>query len=181
MLFLFQLFLGQCNIIEILNRKDIIKGLITSSRVVKGDLAKLWESSITFEDVQPSIDIVFQPNILIHLSEISINSSMCNLRRFRIELLNDGDNAQYRIESSSMSVNFEALPSVMLAGIRLTFLQPTNDRQPPSNIHLSIRACVEEIIPPSTTMVSTTATTSTPPTIYTSTTSIGPGLIQIES
>ena len=77
--------------------------------------------------------LYFHSNILIYLSSISIISKNTNLKQFRIELLNNENDVQYKIESSSMMINLESLPAVLLAGIRLTFLQ-TNDHQPPKNI-----------------------------------------------
>lgn len=161
----------KCNRIELMNNSKIIIGITSPSSITQGNLGSIGRNSITFSDTQPSIDIVFRSNILIYLSSISIISSNTNLNRFRIELLNNENDVQYKIESSSTTINLESLPSIILAGIRLTFLQ-TNDSQPPKNIRLSIQACVEEIListpSPTTTPASTTRT-------YPKTTPITPG------
>jgi hypothetical protein len=71
-----------------------------------------------------------------------------------------------------MMINLESLPSVVIAGIRLTFLQ-TSDDQPPKNIILSVQACVKEILiktSPTTTPASITER------IYPKTTPITPGI-----
>jgi len=156
-----------------MNNSNIIIGVTSKSSVTDGNLGNIGRTGITFSDHQPSMDIIFRSNILIYLSSISILSSNTNLNRFRLELLNNENNVQYKIESSTTTINLESLPSVILAGIRLTFLQ-TNDHQPPKNILLSIQACIEEILiqtppPPTTTPVSITSR------IYPQTTPITPG------
>ncbi len=157
-----------CQRLELMNSSNVIIGVTSKSPVTNGNLGNLGRSDqtgVTFSNSQPSIDLVFRSNILIYLSSISIISSTTNLNRFRIELLNNENDIQYRIESSSMTVNLESLPSMALAGIRLTFLQ-TTDNQPPKDIQLSIQACVEEILTqtfPTTTSPSTTTTTGIPP------------------
>jgi hypothetical protein len=152
-----------------MNNSNIIIGLTSNSSLTDGNLGSIGRNSVTFSNIQPSIDIIFRSNILISLSSISIISSNTNLKRFRIELFNCEYDLQYKIESSSMIINFESLPSIILANIRLTFLQ-TNDNQPPKNILLSIQACVQEIlIETSTTPALTTRR------IYPKTTPITPG------
>jgi hypothetical protein len=157
-----------------MNNSNIIIGITSQSPLTHGNLGqigRIQQNGVTFSDLQPSIDIIFRSNILISLSSISIISPNTNLKRFRIELLNNENTIQYKIESSSMIINLESLPSILLAGIRLTFLE-TNDHQPPKNILLSIQACVEEIFiqtPPTTTPALTTKR------IYPKTTPITPG------
>lgn len=149
-----------------MNDNRIIVGVTSSSPVSQGELRYIGRNNsegVTFSDLQPSFDLVFRSNLLIYLSTISIISPTTNVKRFRIELLNNEDEAQYQIESSSLTVNFESLPSVVLAGIRFTFLE-TTDSQPPKNIVVSIRACVEEILietSPETTPATSTLTTTT--------------------
>ena len=143
----------------------VVAGVTSKFPLTKGTLSHIGRNvsdGVTFSDLQPSIDIVFRSNILIYLSTISIISSTTNAKRFQIELLNSEDVAQYQIESSSLTVNFESLPSVVLAGIRITFLE-TTDGQPPKNIILSIEACIEEIL-----IETTPATTTTTPAPITS-------------
>jgi hypothetical protein len=158
-----------------MNNSNIIIGITSQSKLTSGnlgDIGRIKQNGVTFTDLHPSIDIIFRSNILIYLNSISIISSNTNVNRFRIELLNNENNIQYKIESSSMIINFESLPSIILAGIRLTFLQ-TNDNQPPKNILLSIQACVEEILienPPTTTPPVLTTRK-----IYPKTTPITPG------
>jgi hypothetical protein len=150
--------------------KNVILGITSKSKLTHGTLGDIGRG-ITFSDLKPSVDIVFHSNILIYLNSISINSADTNLKQFRIELLNNENDVQYKIESSSMTINLESLPSVVLAGIRLTFLQ-TSDNQPPKNIILSIQACVKEIL------IKTSPTTTPAPTtkrIYGKTTPITPG------
>lgn len=147
-----------CHRLELMNSSNIIIGVTSKSSVVNGNLGNLGRNGVTFSDLQPSIDLIFRSNILIYLNSISIISSTTNLNRFRIELLNNENDIQYKIESSSMTINLESLPSMILAGIRLTFLE-TTDNQPPKDILLSIQACVEEILiqtTPTTTPASTT-------------------------
>ncbi len=157
-----------------MNNSNIILGVTSQSRLTAGNLGEIGQTEqngVTFSDLHPSIDLLFRSNILIYLNSISIISTNTNLNRFRIELLNNENNIQYQIESSSMTVNLESLPAIVLAGIRLTFLQ-TKDKQPPKNILLSIQACVEEILittPPTTTPRLTTQK------VYPKTTPITPG------
>jgi len=161
----------QCNRLELMNSSNIIIGIASQSSLSDGYLGNIGRNTVTFSDLQPSIDIIFRSNILIYLNSISIISSNTNLNRFRIELLNNENTIQYKIESSSMKINLDSLPAIVLAGIRLTFLQ-TNDHQPPKNILLSIQACIEEILiqtPPTTTPALTTTRT------YPPTTPITPG------
>ena len=154
-----------------MNSSNIILGLTSPNRLISGSLAQIKQAGVSFVDAQPSIDIVFHANLLISLNSISMISSASNLKRMRIELLNNENDVQFTIESSSMVVTLESLPSIVLAGVRLTLLQTTDD-QPPRNIVLSIDACVEEIV------VTTPATTTLPSTterVYPSTTPITPG------
>lgn len=164
-------FSGQCDRMELMNDSRIIVGVTSSSQLIEGRLGEIGRTGITFSDFSPSIDIVFRSNILIYLNTISILSSTTNLKRFRVELLNNENFVQYKIESSSMTINLESLPSIVLAGIRLTFLQ-TQDNQPPKDIRLSIDACVKEIF--IQTSRSTTAITTTPATVPPSTTPVTP-------
>ncbi|CAF0896589.1 unnamed protein product [Rotaria sordida] len=150
-----------CNRIELMTNKNIIIGITSQSQLINGNLGEIGQTKfngVTFSNLTSSIDIIFRSNILIYLNSISIISTTTNLKQFRIELLNNENDIQYKIESSSMTVNLESLPSILLAGIRLTFLQ-TNDNQPPKNIILSIQACVEEIL--ITTPVTTAPTLTT--------------------
>ncbi len=164
----------KCHRLELMNSSNIIIGVTSKSTLTNGSLGNLGRSDrngVTFSDIQPSVDLIFRSNILIYLNSISIISSTTNLNRFRIELLNNENYIQYKVESSSMTVNLDSLPSMILAGIRLTFLQ-TTDNQPPKNILLSIQACVEEIL------IQTSPTTTPPSTtrrIYPKTTPITPG------
>lgn len=156
-----------------MNDSRIIIGLTSSSPLVEGDLGKIYHHDVTFADRNATIDIVFEPNLLVYLNEISIESSRTNVKRFRLQLLNNENSVQHTIESSSMRVHLESLPSVIIAGIRLTFLQ-TRDRQPASNIRLSIRGCVEKIFVP-TPLSTTTPQTITTTRSYPRTTPITPG------
>ncbi len=161
----------ECNRLELMNNSNIIIGITSQSSLTHGNLGSIGRNNVTFSDLQPSIDIIFRSNILIYLNSISIISLNTNLNRFRVELLNNENNIQYKIESSSMKINFESLPSIILAGIRLTFLQ-TNDHQPPKNILLSIQACIEEILIQT---LPTTTPALTTNRIYPQTTPITPG------
>lgn len=147
----------------------VIAGVTSNSSISQGKLSQIGRTDtngVTFSDLQPSFDLVFRSNILLYLSTISINSQTTNVKRFRIELLNNENDAQYEIESSSLIVNFESLPAVVLAGIRFTLLE-TTDYQPPKNIALSIQACAEEILiettPEPTTTTPALTTTGVPP------------------
>ncbi|CAM4908393.1 unnamed protein product [Rotaria socialis] len=149
---------------ELMTNKNIIIGITSQSEISYGNLASIGRTTsggITFSDLFPFIDIILRPNLLIYIHSISIISKETNLERFRIELLNNENDIQYKIESSSMTVNLDSLPSVVLAGIRITFLE-TDDNQPPQNITLSIQACVDEILiitPATTTPLPTTRRT----------------------
>ncbi|CAF4035916.1 unnamed protein product [Rotaria sp. Silwood2] len=152
-----------CNRIELMTNKNIIIGITSESQLTQGNLGEIGhtkQNGVTFANMTPSIDIIFRSNILIYLNSISIISTttITNLKRFRIELLNNENDIQYKIESSSMTVNLESLPSVVVAGIRLTFLE-TNDNQPPKNIILSVQACVEKFL--ITTLATTTPSLTT--------------------
>jgi hypothetical protein len=158
-----------------MNNSNIIIGITSQSKLTNGNLGnigQLKENGVTFSDLKPSIDIVFRSNILIYLDYISIISTTSNIKQFRVELLNNENDVQYKIESLSTKINLASLPSMALAGIRLTFLQ-TNDNQPPRDIILSIQACVEEIV------IKKTSTTTPAPTtrrVYGKTTPIAPGI-----
>lgn len=154
----FVLFAGKCARMELMNNNRVVAGVTTVFPLIKGSLGQIGRNGsdgVTFSDLPSSVDIVFRSNILIYLSTISIPSSTTNLKRFLIELLNSEDVAQYRVESTSLTVNFESLPSMVLAGIRITFLETTDD-QPAKDIIISIQACVEEIL------IEPTPTTTTP-------------------
>ncbi|CAF2077019.1 unnamed protein product [Rotaria magnacalcarata] len=162
-----------CDRKEVMTNKNIIIGITSQSQINYGNLGSIGRTAyggITFSDLFPSIDIILRPNLLIYIHSISIISKETNLERFRIELLNNENDIQYKIESPTMTVNLDSLPSVVLAGIRITFLR-TDDNQPPKNISLSIQACVDEIL------IITPATTRPLPTTsrtYPTTTPITP-------
>lgn len=158
-----------------MTNKNVIMAITSESQIIRGSLGgigRLNTNGVTFADLNPSIDIIFRPNILIFLDSISITSTITNLQRFRIELLNNENDVQYKIESSSMIVNLQSLPSIVIAGIRITLLQ-TIDNQPPENITLSVQACVEEIL--ITTPLPTTSPSPTSRT-YPTMTPITPGI-----
>lgn len=157
-----------------MNNSRLIRGVTSSSRLTDGNLGQIQHQEVSFADQPATIDIAFQPDILVYLSAITINSTTSNLKRFRVELLTGENQVQYTIESSSMSVNLQSLPSTVLAGIRLTLLQTTDD-QPARNILLSVQACVEEILTSPATTSSTTPARTTPRS-YARTTPITPGM-----
>ncbi|CAF5171727.1 unnamed protein product, partial [Rotaria magnacalcarata] len=165
-----------CDRKEVMTNKNIIIGITSQSQINYGNLGSIGRTAyggITFSDLFPSIDIILRPNLLIYIHSISIISKETNLERFRIELLNNENDIQYKIESPTMTVNLDSLPSVVLAGIRITFLR-TDDNQPPKNISLSIQACVDEIL------IITPATTRPLPTTsrtYPTTTPITPACV----
>lgn len=152
-----------CSRLELMNNTNIVRGLRSSSKLIDGDLSNIRNNFVTFCDEESSIEIVFYRTFLFRLVEISIDSMMTNVRRFRIELLNTENEIFHRIETNSLSLNFEHLPSVVLSSIRLTFLQPTVDGLPARNIRLSIISCVQEIflLPDPTTTTTTTMSTTT--------------------
>jgi hypothetical protein len=129
---------------EYLNDSRIVMGVTSMSQLLNGHLGEIHKKELTFIDQQPSIDIVFNSNNLLYLTHVFINSTSSNLKRFRIQLLNNENDVQYTIESASMLVNLESLPSIVLAGIRLQFIE-TTDNRPPTNIRLSIQGCAKKI------------------------------------
>ena len=81
----------KCHRLELMNNSTIIIGVTSKSRLTKGNLGHLGRrdgESVTFSDLQPSVNLIFRTNILIYLNSISIISSTTNVNRFRIELLN---------------------------------------------------------------------------------------------
>ena len=159
-----------------MNNSHLILGVTSPSRLTVGNLGKIQHQQVSFADQQATIVVVFRPDILLYLSQVTINSTTSNLKRFRLELLTGENLVQYTIESSSMSVNLQSLPSTVLAGIRLTFLR-TTDGQPARDILLSVQACVEEIVTSTTTIPSTTTLAPATSTSSPRTTPITPGIV----
>ena len=157
-----------------MKNKRIVADITSSSKLAYGNLSEIGrtkQKGVTFADLSPTIDVIFLPNIRIYLNTISVISNKTNLKRFRIALLDSKNYVQYKGESSSMTVNLESLPGLVLTAIRLTFYE-TIDNQPPKNIALSIRACAEKILNPT---FPTTATSLTIETISPRTTPTTPG------
>ena len=158
-----------------MKNQNIIRGIISHSLLTHGNLGQIGyseQNGVTFTNLNSSIDIIFRSNMLIYLNTISIISTKTNLQQFRIELLNNEHHSQYTIESSSMTVNLETLPGIVLAGIRLIFHR-TNDNQPAKNIVVSIQACIEEILITTTPITPTNLSTTSR--INPQTTPITPG------
>ena len=145
-----------------MNDSRILRGLTSSSPVLDGELGKIYHDDVTLAERNATIDLVFQPDLLVYLSEVSLEADRTNLQRFRLELLNAENFVQHTIESSSLRVHLDSLPSVQIGGLRLTFLQ-TTDRRAAKNLRLSIFGCVEKIfVPPSSTTPKPKTTTTTP-------------------
>ena len=162
-----------------MNDSRVLKGLTSSSRLIDGQLGEIYHRDVTFADRNATIDLVFLPQLLVDLAEISIESNRTNLQRFRLELLNNENFVQHTIESSSLRIRLDSLPSVLIGGIRLTFLQ-TADRKAAKNVRLSIFGCVEKIFVETS---STSSTTPRPTTRTTTTTTrpITPGAFELKS
>lgn len=85
--------------------------------------------------------IIFKSTIYAEIQSISLISSLTNVKRFRVDLIDDYKSIVQTIESNT-NLTIDGLTEVGIAAIQITYIE-TNDNQPPKNIRLAIKGCFE--------------------------------------
>ena len=110
--------------------------------------------------------LILKSTVYAELQSIALINSQSNVKRFRVELIDDDKSVIQTIESNE-NLTVQGLTEVGIAAIRITYLE-TNDNQPPRNIRLAIRGCFgvlpkrRRTKPPSPPREKSTTTTMTP-------------------
>ncbi len=109
--------------------------------------------------------IILKSTVYAEIHSISLKSSTTNIKRFRVDLIDDYKSIVQTTESTDKLI-IDGLTEVGIAAIQITYLE-TNDNQPPRNIRLSIKGCFG-ILPKRrriTPAIPSTTTTTKPPQI----------------
>ena len=110
--------------------------------------------------------LILKSTVYAELQSIALINSQSNVKRFRVELIDDDKSVIQTIDSNE-NLTVQGLTEVGIAAIRITYLE-TNDNQPPRNIRLAIRGCFgvlpkrRRTKPPSPPREKSTTTTMTP-------------------
>lgn len=83
--------------------------------------------------------ILLKSTVYAELQSIDLINSETNVKRFRVDLMDDDKSIVQTIESNE-NLTVQGLTEVGIAAIRITYLE-TTDKQPPRNIRLAIRGC----------------------------------------
>jgi hypothetical protein len=99
-------------------------------------------SSISY-NIQQASPIIFliilKSTVYAEIQSITLINSLTNVKRFRVDLIDDYKSIVQTIESNE-NLTADGLTEVGIAAIQITYLE-TNDNQPPKNIRLAIRGC----------------------------------------
>lgn len=83
--------------------------------------------------------ILLKPTVYAEIQSVSLKSSTTNVKRFRVDLIDDYRSIVQTIESDNKLI-IDGLTEVGIAAIQITYLE-TQDNQPPRNIRLSVKGC----------------------------------------
>ncbi len=99
-------------------------------------------SSISY-NIQQASPIIFliilKSTVYAEIQSITLINSLTNVKRFRVDLIDDYKSIVQTIESNE-NLTADGLTEVGIAAIQITYLE-TNDNQPPKDIQLAIRGC----------------------------------------
>lgn len=160
--------LAHCHEIDLMNKVDSsifvdsITGTLPSKATNK--LTDYFnETSVVSYDqqgVSNTFVILFKRTIAAEIQSIALISPSTNVRRFRVDLIDDYKSIVQTVESNE-NLTATGLTAVGIAALQITYLE-TKDQQAPKNIRLSVRGCFEILSADRrTTTVGTTAEPST--------------------
>jgi hypothetical protein len=105
--------------------------------------------------------IILKRTVYAEIHSISLINSLTNVKRFRVDLIDDYKSIVQTIDSNE-NLTADGLTEVGIAAIQITYLETSNN-QPPKNIRLAIKGCFG-ILP------TRRRTTPSPPQIHSTTT-----------
>jgi len=168
----FIFFLAHCHEIDMMNKLDStilvdsITGTLPSSKQLNDYFNQTSYISYNTQKLPITFLIIFKSTVYAEIQSVSLINTITNIKRFRIDLIDDYKSIVQTIESNE-NLTIHDLTEVGIAAIQITYLE-TNDNQPPKNIRLAIKGCFG-ILPTNrrTTpeIQSTTTTTKAPQTI----------------
>lgn len=137
-------FLAHCREIDMMNKVDsvILVDSITGT-LPTTELQDYFNttSSISYTTQTSPITflIILKSTVYAELQSIALVDSQTNVKRFRVDLIDDYQSIVQTVESNE-NLTIQGLTEVGIAAIRITYLE-TKDNQPPKNIRLAIRGC----------------------------------------
>jgi hypothetical protein len=139
--------LAHCHEIDMMNRVDssVLVDSVTGTLPTKTNdkLSDYFnQTSLVSYDGQRlpvTFLIILKPTVYAEIQSVSLTSSTTNVKRFRVDLIDDYKSIVQSIESNKKLI-IDGLTEIGIAAVQITYLE-TNDNQPPRNIRLSIKGC----------------------------------------
>jgi len=144
---------------------DSINGTLPSTNQLRDYFDQTSSISYNTQKLPINFLIIFKSTIYAEIQSISLINSLTNIKRFRVDLIDDYKSIVQTIQSNE-NLTVEGLTEVGIAAIQITYLE-TTDNQSPKNIRLAIKGCFG-ILPKSRTTttpkIQSTTTTKAPQT-----------------
>jgi hypothetical protein len=117
-------------------------------------------TSISYDQDRPVVLLIFRSDVFVELKSILLRRNYGNVRQYQIDLIDDDQNIVQTLIINRQENHSDVNYVNSIRAIRITYLD-TVDGAKPSNIVLSINACVA-VAPSSTTEAMTSSTSTTP-------------------
>ncbi len=118
---------------------DSITGTLPSTNQLSDYFNQTSFISYNTQKLPITFLIILKSTIYAEIQSISLINSITNIKRFRVDLIDDYKLIVQTIESNE-NLTIEGLTEVGIAAIQITYLE-TKDNQSPKNIQLSIKGC----------------------------------------
>lgn len=140
---------------------DSITGTSPSTKQLNDYFNQTSSISYDTEKLPITFLIIFKSTVYAEIQSISLINSLTNVKRFRVDLIDDYKTIVQTIQSND-NLTIEGLTEVGIAAIQITYLE-TKDNQSPKNIRLAIKGCFGILPKPRRTTTPTVRTTTKAP------------------
>lgn len=118
---------------------DSITGTLPSTKQLTDYFNQTSFISYDTQKLPITFLIILKSTVYAEIQSISLISSLTNVKRFQIDLLDDYKSIVQTLQSND-NLTIEGLTEVGIAAIQITYLE-TKDNQSPKNIRLAIKGC----------------------------------------